>query len=188
MTSICPECGQEVQIGEWPYCPHGSIYERNAQRWDPIVVWQSNSDGEKFSFPGQANEPCPEGYHRVEITDMRQADRFVSRMNAIERQKMEEARELRHTLDDAGVKDRRGEEDARGWAMRADGTKFYIRGNGRAEALQRRVREWADQLRERRRSQHARLDPNFHIQVLSFDSGNRSSYSGQETGWRERKK
>ena len=44
------------------------------------------------------------------------------------------ARDLRHTLDDAGVQDRRAEEDARGWVMKADGTKFYIRGNSRAES------------------------------------------------------
>jgi len=185
--TTCPECGKELHIGDWAWCPHEPLDERNAQRWDPIVVWASNSDAEKFSFPGQANEPCPEGYHKIEISNLRQADQFVSRMNDIERRKMEEARDMRHALDDAGVKDRRAEEDARGWAMRADGTKFYIRGNSRAENLQRRVREWADRQRERRRSQHPHLDPQFHINVLSFDSGNRNSYSGPETGWREKK-
>lgn len=184
----CPECGQELHIGDWAYCPHEPLRERNAQHFDPIVVWASNSDPNKFSFPGQANEPCPPDYHRVEITNLREADRFVAKMNAIEGRKLEAERELRRTLDDAGVKDRRREEDARGWAIRADGSKFYIRGNSRAEALQRRVREWADQLRERRRGQRVHIDPHFHINVLSFDSGSRNSYSGPETGWRERKK
>lgn len=184
---ICSQCGMQICIGDWPYCPHGSTHRDNAQHFDPIVVWQSNTDSEKFSFPGQSNETCPPEYHRVEITNMRQADQFVSKMNAIERRRMEETRDMRHVLDDAGVKDRRAEEDARGWAVRADGSKFYIRGNSRAEALQRRVREWADKLRERRRGQHPRLDPQFHINVLSFNSGNRSSYSGPETGWREKK-
>lgn len=186
MTS-CPACGAELEIGAWPFCPHGSTHEGNARRFDPIVVWQSNRDPNKFSFPGQSNEACPSDYHRVEITNLRQADQFVSKMNAIERRKLEAERDLRHTLDDAGIKDRRAEEDARGWAMRADGTKFYIRGNSRAEALRRRVREWADKNREARRARHPRSEANFHINVLSFDSGNRTSYSGPETGWRERK-
>jgi hypothetical protein len=176
-----------VEIGDWPFCPHESVFEQTAQRFDPIVVWQSNTDSQRYSFPGRSNEPVPEGYHAVAITNMREADQLVRRVNDIERQKMEETRALRHTLDDAGIADRRREEDARGWAMRADGSKFYIRGNSRAEALQRAAREWADRRREQRRSK-ASIDPHFHIQVLSFNSGNRNSYSGPETGWRERKK
>lgn len=173
--SACPECGAEAAIGDWPWCPHGSIHEGRAQRFDPIVVWQSNTDMEKFSFPGQSNEPVPEGYHRVEITDLRQADKFVSKMNDIERRRMEETRDMRYALDDAGIRERRRNEDARGAV------------NARAEVLRRRVREWADRIRDRRRGQHPRIDPQFHINVLSFDSGNRNSYSGPETGWRERK-
>ena len=186
-TTTCSTCGHEIEFGEWPMCPHGQTREVNARRWDPIVVWQSNTESDKYSFPGQANEPCPAGYHRVEITNLTQADRFVGRMNAVERQKMEGLRDMRHVLDDAGVKDRRAEEDARGWVMQADGSKFYIRGNSRAEALQRASREWADRLRDRRRSRQPRPDPHFHSNVLSFNSGNRNSYSGADTNWRERK-
>ena len=186
-TTRCAVCGHEIEFGQYPFCPHSAIRELNARRWDPMVVWASDTEPDKFSFPGQAGEPCPAGYHRIELTNLREADRFVARMNALERRKMEEARELRSTLDDAGIRDRRAEEDARGWAMRADGSKFYIRGNSRAEALQRAAREWADRRRGERRSSRA-IDPQFHINVLSFDSGNRNSYSGPETGWREKKK
>lgn len=171
----CSACGCELEIGDWPYCPHGALYERSARRFSPIVVWKSNSDPEKFSFPGQADEAVPDGYHRVEITNLREADQFVARFNAIERRKLEGERDSRRALDDAGIRARRREEDARGAV------------NPRAEALRRRVREWADSVRERRRGQHTRIDPQFHINVLSFDSGNRNSYSGPETGWRERK-
>jgi hypothetical protein len=187
MSTICPQCGQPIEVGDWPYCPHGSTREVNAQRWDPIVVWQSNDDPEKYSYPGMAEEPCPAGYHRVEIQDLRQADRFVSRVNDIERRKAEETRDMRYVLDDAGVQDRRREEDARGWVMRGDGTKFYVRGNARAEALLHAAREYADRRRGEKRSRHRNLDPHFHINILSFDSGNRNSYSGPQTGWREKK-
>ena len=186
--SPCPKCGVVFGIGDWPFCPHGSLFHNDAQHFDPIVVWQSNTDSRKYSFPGRSDEPVPEGYHKVEITNMRQADQLVSRVDSIERAKLEAERALRRTLDDAGIADRRREEDARGWVMRADGSKFYVRGNARAEALQRAAREWADRRRQERRSQHGGVNPNFHINVLSFDSGNRNSYSGPETGWRERKK
>jgi hypothetical protein len=156
-------------------CPHGETRESNARRWDPIVVWESNTNPDHYSFPGQANEPCPAGYHRVELTDLTQADQFVNRMNEIERRKLEATRDLNHAALDEQTRRRRDDVMAR------------IRGNPRAEALFRQSREWADRVREAKRARHARLDPKFHIQVLSFDSGNRNSYSGAETGWRERK-
>lgn len=187
MTITCSACGAELEIGDYPFCPHGSVFQGNARGFDPIVVWESNAEPGKFSFPGQSGERVPEGYHKIEITNMRQADRFVGRMNDQERQKLEAERDLRYMADDMGVRTRRAEEDARGYAIRADGTKFYIRGNTRAENLQRAARAWADKIRERRRAAHARIDPQFHNNALSFDSGSRNSYSGPETGWRERK-
>ena len=174
-TTTCSVCGHAIEFGEFPFCPHTPVRERNALTFSSIVVWQSNTDSEKYSFPGQANEPVPAGYHKVEISNLRQADQFVSRMNGIERRRMEELRDMRYALDDAGIRERRREEDARGL------------GSSSAEALRRRVREWTDKMRERRREAHPRIDPQFHISVLSFDSGNRNSYSGPETGWRERK-
>lgn len=174
--SACKECGENVEIGDWPYCPHGSVFRERAQRFDPIVVWQSNTDSAKYSFPGQANEAVPEGYHKVEITNMRQADQLVARVNDIERRKLQELRDMRYALDDAGIKERRANEDARGVISE------------RAAVLRRRVREWTDRRRADRRAAHPRIDPQFHINILSFDSGNRNSYSGAETGWREKKK
>lgn len=185
--ATCKSCGAEVVIGDWPFCPHGLVRGASARRFDEIVVWQSNDDPDKYSFPGESGESVPDGFHRVVITNLREGDRFVDRFNELETRRLEQERDLRYALDDAGVKDRRAEEDARGYVVRADGSKFYVRGNGRAEALQRAARLWADKVRERRRAAH-RLDPQFHSDVLSFDSGNRNSHSSPETNWRERKK
>jgi len=175
-VTLCRECGQELHIGDYPFCPHGSIYEQNAQRFDAIVVWQHNSEPDKYSFPGHANESCPADYHRVEITNLREADRFVTRMNAIERAKMVTTRDLNYQALDEQTKRRREDIAAR------------IRGNAKMEALFRQAREWTDRSKERKRSRHRSLDPHFHIQVLSYDSGNRNSYAGPETSWREQKK
>lgn len=176
-TTRCAECGHEIEFGEFPFCPHGAIRELNARRFESIVVWQSNTEPDKFSFPGQASEPCPDGYHRLEITNLPEADRFVSRMNAIERAKAESNRELNDQALDEQTRRRRNEFDARNRSSL----------DSRSEALLRAVREWADRRRTEKRYRRSRLDPHFHIQVLSFDSGNRNSYSGPETGWRERK-
>lgn len=173
--TTCSACGEELHIGDYPFCPHGSIYPQNSQHFDPIVVWQSASDPDKYSFPGQSNEVVPAGYNKFVISNLREADRFVKRMNDLERQRLEGERSMRYAIDDAGVRERRRNEDARGAV------------NPRAEALRRRVREWADRKREAVRSRSSRIDPQFHINVLSFNSGNRNSYSGPENGWRERK-
>jgi hypothetical protein len=175
-TTTCPECGHEIAFGDWPMCPHGQTRESTARRWDPIIVWASNVEPDKYSFPGQAEESCPDGYHRVEITNLAEADRFVGRMNDIERRKAEELRDLNYQALDEQTRRRRADTLAR------------IAGNPRAEALFRQVKEWRDRRQEAKRARHKNLDPRFHIQVLSFDSGNRNSYSGPETGWRERKK
>lgn len=175
----CSECGVELQIGDWPYCVspggHSRLRERDAREFEPIVVWASDSDPDKYSFPGQPNEPVAEGYHKVEIANLREADRFVQRINEIERSKSELTRSLNYEALDAAVKRRREDTLAR------------IRGNPRAEALYRTAKEWADKRRAEKRAKHS-MEPNFHIQVLSYDAGNRPSYSGPETGWRERKK
>jgi hypothetical protein len=175
MTTTCFACGHEIELGEFPFCPHGRLREANARRFDSIVIWQANRDPDQYSFPGQADEPCPEGYHAVELSDLHSADKFVARMNQLELEKAEVTRDLSYQALDEQTRRRRADIAAR------------ISGNARAEALFRQVREYTDRSRERKRARHARLDPRFHIQVLSYDSGNRNSYSGPETGWRERK-
>lgn len=173
----CESCGVVLHIGDWPYCPHGPVRELNARAFEGIVVWESDSDPDKLSFPGQAGERVPEGYHAIEITNLHEADALVRRVNRIERVKSELDRSLNYQALDERIKLRRAEFDAK------------TRGNlsPQAEALLRASREWADKRREQKRSRHS-TEPNFHIQVLSFDSGNRNSYSGPETGWREKKK
>lgn len=28
-SSCCPDCGQALQIGDWPHCPHGSVTKKS---------------------------------------------------------------------------------------------------------------------------------------------------------------
>lgn len=177
--SICPKCGIEFGIGDWPFCDspggHGPLRETQARRFEKIMIWQSNTDPDHYSFPGRNDEPCPAEYHPIEITNLSEADQIVSRINDVERRKAAQMRDLNYAALDEQTKRRR------------DDIAAHIRGNSRAEALFRQVREWGDRVRDQKRSKHHSLDPHFHIQVLSFNSGNRNSYSDPETGWKEKK-
>ena len=45
---ICEKCGEEIRIGEWPFCPHGDVhFEVDAH--EPIYYEHLSTDGETFT-------------------------------------------------------------------------------------------------------------------------------------------
>ena len=174
----CPECGIELSIGLWPYCPHGSILNRDAANFPPIVLHQDAATGE-YSFPASASEPVPDGYRKIEIRNMREADRYVREIGSSERSKLVEMRENNRLYFEERRKETRERVDAE---MRRRGLT-----SGRALLLRDRVRQYVDRKHAERYSSARSLDLNFHNQALSFDSSNRQGHSGPETNWRNRK-
>jgi len=75
----CVHCGHELQIGDYPFCPHGSIYPERAQHFEPIVVHVSG-DGQ-YRFPAATDAPVPSGYRKVEIRTIQEADRISREVN-----------------------------------------------------------------------------------------------------------
>lgn len=148
--------------------------ERTAKRFDPIVVWVSNDDPDRISIPGDPNEPVDEGYHKVEITNLREADRWADRINRIETRKAEGYRDSERQYWDDVARERRADIRAR------------IGSNPRAAALFSAVQKYVDAKRARRYGKP--LDARAHFQVISFDSSNRDGYSGPDTDWRTRRK
>lgn len=63
-----------MRVGDWPYCPHGSVHERGYIR-DPIVVFVRAADG-NVRVPGRNDVPTPEGYVRHELNTLQEAQRF----------------------------------------------------------------------------------------------------------------
>jgi len=64
---LCEVCGKELEIGEWPYCPHGSAFRRQ-----PFKPWiDENITGEP-----------------VEITSLAQWNRLMKENNVEIRDKM----------------------------------------------------------------------------------------------------
>jgi len=190
----CSECGHEFEnffhsdAPDMQPCPvtecHGSARRypsmpgeyrpTNAKRFDPIVIWQSDSDPNKFSFPGRSDEPCDAGYHRIEITDMRSAQKWSKKLNHI--YSMEKAMDV--------------ERDRAIWSERLRSNRAdreaKIRGDARMEAFNRAMIERTDKKRQNRYD-HKSPDVNFHIQALEFDQSNRQDWCDKDTGWKARR-
>lgn len=174
--TLCASCGHELEIGDYPFCPHGSIYEGNAQRFDPIILHKSASG--EYSFPGSSSDPVPAGYEKIEITNMRQADKYVKEIGEIERSKMSDKREMNRLYFEEQTKERR---------ERIDSVLNSGKLSGRARMLAEKAREYADKKHDQRFSRTKAFGPNFHIQALSFDQSNRMPYAGPETGYKDRR-
>lgn len=174
--TLCAHCNKELEIGDYPFCPHGSIYEQSAKRFDPIVL-HKGPNGE-YSFPGNSSDPVPAGYEKIEITNIRQADRYVREIDSKERSKMFDNRENNRLYFEEKTRERRQQVDA----LLQSGKL-----SNRARMLAEKAREYADKKHDRRFSSTKAFSPNFHIQALSFDVGNRMPYAGPDTSYRDRK-
>lgn len=172
--TTCSACGREIEIGDYPFCPHGSIYPEASRRFDPLVIWVANDNPDRISVPGDAGEPVADGYHKVEITSLREADYWTRKINAIETSKVERLRDSEKQYWDEVTRERRATIKAR------------IGSNPRALALFKAVREFVDRKRERRYSRP--LDARAHFDVIAYDSSNREGWSGPETGWKTKRK
>ena len=175
--NICPQCGEELEVGDWPFCGspggHGSVYSRDALAFEPAVVWQSISDSERYSFPGSSTEPCPAGYRPIALDSIRKADRFTREFNAQERERLSGERAIEKAYWDERIKQARADRRAQ------------LGHNPQALALMEAVARYRDAKRERKYGR--KIEPNFHLQALEFDAGNRQGYSSKETNWRDRK-
>jgi|SRR5579872_4353640 len=81
----CGHCGKSIQIGEWPFCPHGFGNLSTGLPWHPSetsVVYEHPQTGD-VKYPGRMDVPMPEryanaGYVRKEIRTDREMQRFES--------------------------------------------------------------------------------------------------------------
>ena len=45
----CEDCGAEVQIGEWPWCPHGDALGFGEEPMEPYFDEHVSPEGQKFT-------------------------------------------------------------------------------------------------------------------------------------------
>lgn len=189
---ICPNCEEQLLASDYytvrdsenvvarcgkcggPFDPMLIYYNGStAKKFDPIVLHVSNDDPNQVSFPGHAEDAVPDGYHKVEITNLREADQWTSRINSYETQVTEGYRESEKQYWDNVTRERRADIRAR------------IGDNPRAKALFEAVQKFVDAKRERRYAK--KLDARGHFQVIAFDSSNRMSHCDVTTEWKERR-
>jgi hypothetical protein len=166
--TTCSQCGAELQIGDFPFCPHGSIYAQTAQHFDPIVVHQA-PDG-SYSFPASVDAPVRPGYVKVEIRTLREADRITREVNSRE---------------DAAIRQQHHVEQAQREAKRSE---YRAQLDRAKERFSPKGREFAEKMREYVNSKR-RPGPgsaNFHIDVFANDRSNREVHRDARTDWKSR--
>jgi hypothetical protein len=142
----------------------------NARRFEPLVVYQNAADPSKISVPGRNNEPTEAGYKRVELTNMADYNRFVKQVNASEKAKMTDHRDMHRYY----------------WEARRDAMREHVdarRGQDtRIIDLVRAVRKRSDQKTAKRYGKG--LDPHFHSQLMEMNQSNMQDYCDKDTGWK----
>lgn len=173
---ICPTCGGELIVGSYPFCKgnpadHETVRTRMAQSIRGTVYFE-NAKGE-VRFPPSPNSKCPNGFERKELTTLRAADKFMREQNQRERIRADENVHHENSYWSSVYKD---------GASKLETLLRQGRFTGqRAEYVEQKIREM------RNHTGKATRDPNFYIEPLVYDSSNRDSWCGPETGWKERK-
>ncbi len=152
----CGTCGAEL-----PDAQLASGIVRNVQM-EPIVIHRRRLDNGDYaySYPGNSSDPVPDGYERVELSTLAQADRFVKDRN----QEEQELRRLQIQAEREHWNERARErrENARVELERRLGKSHSQVG----ELVQRTI----DARREKRYRELESRSVNFHIQALSYDA------------------
>lgn len=172
--SVCSDCGQEIPIGGWPFCPHGSIYPEYAQSFTPLVVDRDPLTG-AICYPGASTDPTPEGYVRDVFTTIEQVDRFCRTQSDEETARRRENIQAEKDYWDNRIRERRE-------YVREEMKRRGFKGKG-FEAVTRLL----DARREAKYAQLLKREVNIFSDVFSYDSSNREPHSDQSTGWRNRK-
>ncbi len=171
--TVCTTCSKELHIGDYPWCPHDSIYPTHAQAFDPIVVHQ-NADG-SYSFPASTAAPLRPGQRRVEIRTIQEADRVTREVNAREDATLAAVNHQSST--------NRSETRKMNRAF-MDGIRHRL--SPQARQYLDRAREYVA-LKDRERSNLSPRSTNFHMDVFANDSSNRDSHADERTGWKNKK-
>jgi hypothetical protein len=88
-VSVCGACGAELQVGQWPFCPHEEASGRviAAATTERCVVWQNAQTGE-VRYPGRNDVPIPEryakqGFERREMPTLASLRRFENERGVV---------------------------------------------------------------------------------------------------------
>ncbi len=167
-ATVCEHCEKILKVGDYPFCPHESIYERNASVAPPTVVFR-NAKGE-YRFPGRDTDKPPRGFQRVELSTQRSRDRFEKEMNTRETEKLRnieyEKREAYKRTVDLHMP-----------------RLLEIKRNSQSEHTKRFIDVCiADS--ERRLGRSIKDEAGFRLEHNHMDAQNRVPWQDRDTGWK----
>ena len=209
----CFDCGNVKQIGDFPFCPHGAPYwrEANAKAFEPILAWEyedgtigSTGSNDESISPGPGARP-------IMITTLRQADALTRRVNAQEQEQIDRRTEEKRNHHERGQREsrtqlraeleRRGisaqnvdaiiqDRDGKGPDKNAVMQQFEAACAASGKEFNRDHFEKVYETTQRTRRNpeyRGRPQATFGIEVFERDSSNREGYRSEHTGWKYRK-
>lgn len=161
--SRCSVCNQELQIGQWPYCPHGWVSGSLAQPFDPVLIYRDRSG--HVRFPGRNQGETPKGYEPVYLRTRSEVDRFTKSMNTRERE-----RYFRH----------QERHEARFAEWQASARSELRQKMQHMSPAGRALAEAAIRAHDHQSDVNPRFDPGCHFEAFEYNSSNREAHSDRD--------
>ncbi len=157
---VCGENGCELE-GEYSPSFWYSSGVHFAQRFSPVVIHRG-IDG-KLRFPAHANAPVPEGFQRVELTQLSEIRALEREVNSGDRIKDQQFQDARNKFLDGQLACNRE-------SVAAQVANFSQRGKWFYDAI-RRVSE------KKRLAGRSAARPEFFVEAFTQNASNREGYS-----------
>lgn len=170
--TICNKCGVALVIGDYPFCPHGSIYNKDAQTASATVVFR-NKEGE-HRFPGRDTDRPPRGFERIELRTQRQRDAFEREVGKKETARL---RDIEYS---------RREAYKQTFAMHKD-RLIEIKNRSQSPHTKRFVDLCLQDAERRMEANVTKAESGFMIESNHIDASNRMAWMDKDTGWKPRK-
>lgn len=165
----CDDCSHIMRVGDYPFCPHESICQRDAQATVPTVYFKA-ADG-TLRFPGRADAKTPKGYERIEVRTPRERDHLYREMDSADRRRYE-AHQERLASTYGAIENRDRSE------LRAEMERMSDKGRAVAQAAM----DYYD-----KRDGYKPYSGGNYVESWEYDSSNREGHNDTDTGWRKRK-
>lgn len=137
---------------------------RHAQGFTPVIIHRSSSGD--IRFPASADAPVPEGFSKVELTNIGQIRKLEKQIN--------------QEQDDLSRRHAQGRDNAID-AQRAYNREVFARQLSSMSPAGRKFYDAMKAMADKVRSK--RGDSNFHLEAFSQNASNREAYRDERTGW-----
>lgn len=178
----CLDCGEPAI-----WTPSFYYSSRAAQAFEPVVIHQDAAGN--IRMPGSVNAKVPEGFAKVELTNIREIRKFEHEINRQETEKMAKTSYARRAYMDGQIACNREALEA--------GVKVCVGGDTSRDPVLMRLSEFSTKGREfhaamtqqaeiRRRDterRQSRQEAGFHVEAFSQNASNREVHRDAANEW-----